>query len=324
MKKIKNFKSLLFTVIGLTMLMTSCRKNDEISNPLDLYENFVAANAPQNQLFTIDAATGGQIVCKRGTKITFPPNAFANPDNSLTTGLVLVRVKEALDKSQWMLNKLSTTTNDNLLISGGMIDIEANRKSDGAELKPAPAMVIPTPGLANVIKAEVPRINNRPDTLRLFLPVQAGLPNTSKPPTSWAASYYPFGNGTNSYIFQIPQFHWVNCDGLWNQTGAKTTVRVTPDISRIVGAKEVQVLFVYRNISTVITLPPFATYMESYENSIPVGSTADVVCIGKDGLGKIIFKVMPATTFTDHMDISIKPVATSAAAVNAYLNSINN
>jgi hypothetical protein len=63
--------------------------------------------------------------------------------------------------------------------------------------------------------------------------------------------------------------------------------------------------------------------MESYPNSIPIGSTADVVCIGKDGAGKIIFKVLPATVFTANVNIPVKPVVTDAATVTAYLNSIN-
>jgi hypothetical protein len=67
-------------------------------------------------------------------------------------------------------------------------------------------------------------------------------------------------------------------------------------------------------------LPPS---LQSYANSIPVGSTADVVCIGKDGAGNIIFKVLPATVFTANLNVPVKPVVTDAATVTAYLNSIN-
>lgn len=320
MKSLKNYKYLLFILVALITIVSSCRKDDTIDNPSDLYDNFVQENIAPDNLFTLNATTGGVVTCKRGTKITFPPNCFVNQNNSVTTGDVLVVVKEALDKSQWLMNGLSTTTTNDILVSGGMIDILVKRASDGEELKPAPAMLIPTPNFVNVIKAEVPRINNRPDTLRLFLPVQAA--NTAAPPTGWSASYYPFGNSANSYIFQVPQFRWVNCDGLGNQAGVKTTIKVTPDLSGVTGASGVQAMLVYRNLSTVITLPPSATFFQSYNSSIPTGSTADVVCIGKDGSGKIIFKVMPATTFTSLMNITIKPEVTDAATVKAYLNSL--
>jgi hypothetical protein len=306
----------------LSILFVSCRKNDTIENPANNYENFVGANTPEEQLYSINASTGGVISGRRGTKITFPPNAFANPDNSLATGNVLVALREAVDKSQWLMGKLSTTTTNEMLVSGGMLDIKVNR-ADGVELKPSAAMLVPTPSLVNVIKVEVPRLPNRPDTLRLFLPNVAQGGTGAATPSSWAASYYPFGNSSNSYIFQLPQFRWVNCDGLYNQPGVKTTIKVTPDLTGVTGASEVQAMLVYKNITTVITLPPSASFFQSYTNSIPVGSTADVVCIGKDGAGKIIFAVKPATTFTALMDISIKPVVTDAAIVQAYLNSIN-
>jgi hypothetical protein len=313
------------SIIALTTLIFSaCKKSDTTDVPAvdDSFATFLAANTDAVQTFTIDAATGGIITGKRGTKITFPPNAFANPDNSITTGSVQVTLKEALKKKDWILAGLSATTDKEMLVSGGMLDIAAKRAGDGAELKPAPAMLVPTPSLVNVMKVEVPRIDNRPDTLRLFLPAGQAAPSPN-PPTAWAASYYPFGNGGNSYVFQLPQFRWVNCDGLANQPGVKTTIKVTPDLSGVSGANNVQVMLVYRNISTVITLPPSGSFMQSYPNSIPAGSTADVVCIGKDGAGNIIFKVLPGTVLTTNANITIPPVKTSAATVTAYLNSIN-
>ena len=319
MKKIINSLTLI-TISSLVFF--GCRKADTSGIVDDSYDTFVKANGAPQQVFNIDASTGGTITCKRGSKIVFPPNAFANPDSSITTGTVQLLVKEALDKSQWIIEGLSTTTQNEILISGGMLDLQARRSADGVEVKPSRAMIVPTQSMVNIIKVEVPKIRVLPDTLRLFLP-RNPIGGTTTPPASWAASYYPFGNGTNSYVFQIPQFHWVNCDGLANQPGIKTTIKATPDLAGVTGATGVQVMLVYRNISTVITLPPSGNFMQSYPNSIPVGSVADVVCIGKDGAGKIIFKVLPATTFTSGMSIDIKPVVTDAATVTAYLNSIN-
>ncbi len=318
MKKIIN--SLALIAISALVLL-GCRKADTTVIVDNSYDTFLKANSAPQQLFTIDAATGGTITCKRGVKITFPPNSFANLDNSITTGTVKLLIKEALDKSQWILEGLSTTTTTSMLVSGGMLDIEASRMADGVEVKPSAAMLVPTQSLVGVMKAEVPKIKNLPDTLALF--VQGGPVNTATPPKVWAAAYYPFGNGVNSYIFQLSQFHWVNCDGLSGIPGPKTTIKVIPDLTGITGATGVQALLVYKNLTTVITLPASGSYMQSYPNSIPVGSTADVVCIGKDGAGNIIFKVLPATTFTAGMSLDVKPVVTDAATVTAYLNSIN-
>ena len=319
MKKIINS---LICIVLIVLALSGCKKSETTSAVDDSYDSFVKANTDAVQTFTIDASTGGTITAKRGTKIVFPPNSFVNPDNSTTTGNVQITLKEALLKKQWILEGLSTTTQTEMLVSGGMLDILAKRLVDGAELKPAPAMLVPTPSMVNVIKVEVPRISERPDTPRLFLPANQAVPSAN-PPSSWAASNYPFSSGSNSYAFQLPQFRWVNCDGLANQPGTKTTIKVTPDLTGITGATNVQVMLVYRNISTVITLPPSGSYMQSYTNSIPVGSTADVVCIGKDGAGNILFKVLSGTVLTANTNITIPPVKTSAATVKAYLDSIN-
>jgi hypothetical protein len=322
-EKMKKILSSLTIIVLATAILSGCKKSETTAVAVDdSFDSFVKANTDAVQTFTITAATGSTITCKRGTKIVFPPNCFANPDNSITTGDVLVTVKEALLKKQWILEGLSTTTQTEMLVSGGMLDIAARRVADGVEVKPTPPMLIPTPSMVNVIKVEVPRIPERPDTLRLFVPANQAAPSAN-PPSSWAASYYPFGNGSNSYVFQLPQFRWVNCDGLANQPGVKTTIKVTPDLTGVTGATGVQVMLVFRNISTVITLPPSGSFMQSYTNSIPVGSIADVVCIGKDGAGNIIFKVLTGTVFTANANITIPPVKTSAATVTAYLNSIN-
>ena len=320
MKKIIN--SLALIAISALVLL-GCRKNDTTVEYPDPWGTVIKTNGAPQQEFTINAATGGTITCKRGSKIVFPPNSFANLDNSITTGNVKLLVKEALDKSQWILEGLSTTTTTAMLISGGMLDIEASRMADGVEVKLSAAMLVPTPSLTNVVKVEVPNIKNLPDTLALFVPGGPIAGGTSVPPAAWAASYFPFGSGPSSYIFQLPTFHWVNCDRLSGIAGPKTTVKATPDLTAVTGASGVQVLLVYKNLTTVITLPASGSSMQSYPNSIPVGSVADVICIGKDGAGNIIFKVLPSTTITTSMDISIKPVVTDAATVTAYLNSIN-
>ena len=320
MKKIINSIAFL-TVTSLVYL--SCHKaNSSLIAGQNLYDNFVKATVAAQQTFTVDATTGGTITCLRGSKITFPPNAFANPDNTITTGSVQVIVKEALDKSQWLMEGLSTTTQTGMLYSGGMLDILVKRMNDGVDVKPSPAMLVISQSLVNVIKVEVPKVRALPDSVGLFLPGAVGV-TSAVAPTSWIAAYYPFGGGINSYIFQIPQFRWINCDGLSNQPGTKTSIKVTPDLTNITGATGVQAILVYRNISTVITLQPAGTFMQSYPNTIPVGSTADIICIGKDATGKIIFKVLPSITITALINISIKPEITDAATVTAYLNSIN-
>jgi hypothetical protein len=316
----------IITILSLALF--GCRKNDTVSNPEDQFENLKFVKQSQIQLFEINGATGGIITGKRGTKITFPPNSFADASNTVFGGAILVQLRESLSKSEWMMDGMSTTTQSEPIISGGMINIIASRKDNGAVLKPAPAMAVPNANLNLVIKAEVPKNAGAANLdMNLFLPDNnaSGAPaDSTKAPLAWTnANYFPFGNSPNSYIFQLPKFNWTNCDRIAGLPGIKTTVKVTPNMTGFGGATNLQAMFVFKTINMVITLPPQPTFFESYANSIPIGSQADVVLIGKAADGKILFKVLPATTFTASMNISITPDKVPAATVTAYLNSIN-
>ncbi len=321
-------KSIISSAILLLTLtiITSCRKDDTVADPKNLFDNFITGRQSKPQLFTINGAAGGSITGTGASKISFPPNAFSNASGIIFTGDAIVELKESLKKSSWVADGLSATTKTGLLQSGGMLDILVKRKDNGQELFPAPAMQIPNPANLNaVIKVEVPRNANAQNLdMNLFLPDSSLAQPASTPPAAWqAAAYSPFNSGANGYVFQLPKFRWVNCDVLYSQPGAKTTIKVTPVLTSFPGATQMQGMLVYRNIATAINLPAGAGFFESYPNSITVGSVADVVCLGKSADGKILFKVLPATSFTAGMNVAITPVVSTAAEVSAYLDSID-
>jgi hypothetical protein len=320
----------LATFAIVSILLFSCRKNDKLENPVDQFEVFKSTNQSQPQIFTISGSTGGSLTGTKGTKITFPPNCFVNNDGSAFTGDAIVMLQESLKKSDWMMDGLSTTTQNEPIISAGMLNVNAVRKDNGAGLKPAPAMEVPNANLNAVIKAEVPRNAGAagidmnlflPDTPRVGGGVPVNAPNA--PVLAWQnANYYPFGNGPNSYIFQLPKFGWSNCDRLSSIAGPKTTIKVTPDMTNFTGASGLQVMLVYKSVNMVITLVPKTSFFESYLNSIPVGGIADVVLIGKTADGKILFKAIAANTFTVNQNINITPDVVPSATVSAYLNTL--
>lgn len=318
MKKV--FLSLAI-ISAAALLVISCRKNDTIQNQADKYDNFLATIKSQPQIFTVNGAAGGTITGKDGTVVTFPANWAANMDGTSFAGDAIVGLTESLKKARWIADGLTATTKNDILESGGMLDINVTRKDNGAELKPATAMTIPSPSLVGVIRAQVPRNPQITKDLSLFLPDSAS--GTTLPPVAWTApGNFTSINGPNSYTIQIPKFRWVNYDVLWNLGATKTTIRVTPLLTALPGTSNLQLLLVYRNISSVITLPAKTGFFESYANTIPVGSTADIVCLGKSDKGQILFTVITANTFTALQNISITPKVATAAEVKLYLDSL--
>jgi hypothetical protein len=82
-------------------------------------------------------------------------------------------------------------------------------------------------------------------------------------------------------------------------------------------------MLVFRNITTVITLPFDYTVQQfqSYQNSLPIGLQADLIILGKDSDGFIQFGTQPVTISAGmHIDAPIHKA--TQAEVDAFLATI--
>ena len=314
-------KSKLFTaglIAAAIVTLSACKKNND-TKIFAKADDFWETHSIPTQTFTGNAATGFSIEGEKGTSITFPPNAFVNGGGMVVDGTVTIELKEVMSKKDVLLSGVMTESNGELLESGGELEVKA--KKDGKNLFINPALPIDSGINVNVPKA----MNNR--DLGLFVMGQrdqGGATGGDQNPNTWIpAPYYPFGNGPNSYSFNLPGFTWVNCDVFYNNPGTKTTISVSPVFQDNNQVTNLQVVLVFKNITTVITLPydSFSQQFKSYQNSLPVGLQADLVIIGKDSDGDLQFGVQPITISEDlHVDAPIHKA--TQAEVDAYLSTI--
>ncbi|MDF2187828.1 hypothetical protein [Paraflavitalea sp. CAU 1676] len=305
--------------------LTSCKKNQDAPQYARA-EAFWAANKIPTQTFSGNAASGFAIIGEKGTKVNFPANAFVDGDGAIVSGTVTVTLKEVLSKKDVLLSGVMTESNGKLLESGGELEIKANK--DGKNLRINPQLG------DKGIQVEVPKVMNQRD-MGLFVQEKrdpgpngggtgTGGGQTQQTPTTWVpAPYYPFGNGPNSYTFTLPGFTWVNCDRFYSDPNPKTTVTVSPVFQDNNLVSDLQVILVFKNISTVITFPYNNSIQkfESYQNSLPIGSQAHLVLIGKDSDGFIQFGTQSITiSANQHIDAPIHK--STQAEVDAFLASI--
>lgn len=78
---------------------------------------------PQEFVVKNDAEVS--IVGKAGTQIHFPANALVHADGSKVDGEIRITLMECYDMADMVINELSTTSNDALLETSGMVRIEA-------------------------------------------------------------------------------------------------------------------------------------------------------------------------------------------------------
>lgn len=311
------------TVIAASIAtLVSCKKNNDAPQYAKA-DDFWATHKIPTQSFTGNAATGFAIVGEKGTSVKFPANAFVDGGGNIVSGNVTVTLKEVLSKKDVLLSGVMTESNGQLLESGGEMEIKANQ--DGKPLRI-------NPNLGDTgIQVEVPKVMNDKD-MGLFVQEKrdqgqggaGGGGQQQQNPATWVpAPYYPFGNGPNSYTFTLPGFTWVNCDRFYSDPNPKTTVTVLPAFQDNNQVTDLQVILVFKNISTVITFPFNYSIQkfESYQNSLPIGAQAHLVLIGKDSDGFIQFGTQ-SITISANMHIDAPVHKATQAEVDTFLASI--
>lgn len=317
-------KNVLFAgkLLAAVLMLSSCKKNNETPDTPILATEFLAKYKVPVQSFTGNAATGFTITGTKGTKVKFKPSAFLDASGNVVTGTVTVTMKEILSKRDVLLSGVMTESDGQLLESGGEFLVEAKQGDKVLQVNR---------GQDSSALVEVPKVMNNKD-MGLFIQEKRRDPNGGgtgggqqpQNPTTWVpAPYYPFGNGPNTYSFSLPGFTWVNCDRFYNSTDPKTTITASPVFQDNNQVTDLQVMLVFRDISTVVTLPFNYTLQkfESYQNSLPVGLKADLVVMGKDSNGYIQFGTQ-LITIAANMDIQANIHRATQSEVDAFLGGI--
>jgi hypothetical protein len=120
----------------------SCNK-DKTTSPStavasDPMSEFFSSHEQQFQVFSLDAVQGGAITGSKGIHFVFSPNSFVTSAGQPVSGIVQIKLKEFITKSDLVLNRMYTVADGRPLQSGGAFEIHVLQNS--AELKIAPGI----------------------------------------------------------------------------------------------------------------------------------------------------------------------------------------
>jgi hypothetical protein len=305
---------------ALLIFMSACKKNADTPVHHMSATDFKNTFVPKAQSFSVNAATGGILIGAKGTKITIPANAFVDGGGNVVAGTVTVKLTEVLSKKDILFSKVLTEANGQPLESGGELLIKAeNAAGNALQINPA----INGAG-GEGIKVEVPAARPQ-DKMQIF--VQQDRQNGGQQnnlvdnPLTWTpAPYVPFGNGPNTYFFNLPGFQWVNIDRFYSDPRPKTTVTCLPSFQDNNNVNHVEALIIFKDVNTVCPTP-FNTSLlkyQTYMNSVPVGAEVTLVILGEDSDGDIQFGSMNITvTAGMHVDVPVKK--TTQSEVDSFL-----
>jgi hypothetical protein len=171
------------------------KTNPSLNTANEIINNLSELNKRLNKkpsYFVIKTNRDTVIKCKEGTLLSIPADAFLTISNkSSVVGEVKISVKEFYKISDMMMQGLTTTSNNQLLETGGMINIKVTSKenNDSCILKPKKNIVI---ALANSDTTNV-------DRMQLFNGVHGNNPITWAPQNGAAGLAQSWISGRNNF-----------------------------------------------------------------------------------------------------------------------------
>lgn len=258
--------------------------------------------AKASQTFKVISTNNITLTCKEGTKITFPKNAFKTSDGKVFKGVADVEIAEFYKKSDVILNNLSTTSDKQLLESGGMLFIDAKCGIKQLLFDPSLTYKIQLPNVKqrNWSLFYGDTTDNQLDwvpaptalqgdrftyTNNIFVKQVKDIRLLSYLDSSKATSYSITVNNMtvqsksdsigNVYLTSN-KIGWLNCDYFY-KSRQKTGIYVSvPDPT------DVTIYLIFKNINSVVKSSPYSDNFFPFYN-IPVGEIATIIAFSIKG-----------------------------------------
>jgi hypothetical protein len=110
-----------------------------------VFSNFFQQLKKRPEEFHIDTQRDTTIRCSEGSVIRIPANSFQTATGLAISGIVNMQVQEFYSLADIIGNKLSTTSNGQMLETGGMLCIKALFQSEEVKIKPGSALDLSMP-----------------------------------------------------------------------------------------------------------------------------------------------------------------------------------
>lgn len=294
-------KKIILSVLVLsTLAIIGCKKQEVIPPPvstseLGSYFNDNVTNAKQN--LSLNAASGGVLTGQNGVVINVPANAFVYSNGIQVTGSINFELIEALSISEMILLDKPTTSNNEILVSGGQIKLTATQNSSQVFL-------------ANGMSVNVNVPTSNPDgQMGLFTGtenidgdvnwVSASLDTVQQDTVTIVTDSVSFDTYYN-FDFEADSLGWINCDYFWNNPNPNT--EVIAQLDTVYNASNTSCFLVFESINSVISLYPNNSILgEFFGYSAPTGEAVTFVCISeRDGVYYSAF--VNSTLVTNHIE----------------------
>jgi hypothetical protein len=252
------------------------------------------------------------ITTSNGVQCTFPANSFVSSTGQAITGKVYIDVLLIKKKGDMVLMNKPTTSNGNMLVSGGEIFIRI--KKDGQEIQLAPNAKIYL------------RYTDQPvnPLMKLFFGNDATPGRFNWLPNTDTLNNY-IGTNIQNQVYEIltNHIHWINVDYFYDTVNSVRSTVSAQLPSNYTNANTTAFL-VFKDFRSVLGMYGDVTERRFTTGKVPNGKAAIVIAISKQGndyfLGKeTITTGINVTAGTINQKVLLTPVKTSLADIKAFL-----
>jgi hypothetical protein len=323
MLKKKNMKKVILSLLVLATLGTvACKKNEVIPPPTptsNMAFYFTDNENEAKQNFSVNASTWNSFTGDNGVKINVPANSFVYSNGNIVTGTIDFELIEVLDVSSMVSLNKTTTSNDEILVSGGQIKLIATQNS---------SQVFLAQGMA--VEVKVPTANPDPQ-MELFVGNQ-----NSTGDVDWVSSVVDttqqdsiivvgdtIGSGWVDYYsfdFTNDSLGWINCDYFWNNSSPDTDIIAQLDTA--FNSTNTACFLVFTDINSVMGLYNYSAVNNGEFGgiNIPTGQPVTFVCISEiDGLYYSAF--INSMIVANHIE-NITMSSTTIAAIQSAIDNL--
>ena len=325
----KNF-SFSLVVIFSVLFFFSCKKETEtIILPSNInttpnssqINKFFEDNLDEaTQTINVNSSASNQSISSdKGIVYTFGSNTFINTLGNPVSGSFNIELVEALTKKEMMLlNRPTFTHSGRLLVSGGVVYLNATQNGQQLSINDSDPVMV-----------SIPTNNDIPmDFFDGSFDNQGGFgwdeseDDTVITNTNGNGQDTTFFEDFFSFDFEIDSIGWINCDYFYNSADPLTQVEVVlPDTFN---GDNSAVFIYYSDINSVASLSDYdtdGTFDLGASYSTPVGMEVTFVVISESD-GTFFYNFVTTTITQDHVEVISALTSVTEAELEVLLNNL--
>ncbi len=285
------------------LILNSCKKEEEDSRvfnepnvTLDFFENNLNNS---KQVFTVDLTNTTWLSGSKGTYIIISPCSFLDVDGNEVLGEIEFELIEAQTNIDMLkLNRPTFTKDGQLLVSGGVLYINANKDGEPLNINPNCALNVYMPDVnSNYAGGDMQYFSGETDDNGVFA---WDLEDDTVTVQAWDND-----NGDAMvYGFNVDSVGWINCDYFYNWQGDLTGVEV--QMPQGYNGSNSQVFIHYNSINSIAGLNDFNQdgifdLGSGYET--PVGMGVKFIALSGDSLSGYYFDTVSSIISLNHNEV---------------------